>query len=220
MHLETSSNLYGVTVNPFDRLLTSGGSSGGEGALIGLRGSCLGVGSDIGRLIEYQVCAILSTECLTGGSIRSPAANNGLYGLRPTTRRIPVVGSAAPQIGSGYVEGVLGPLSASLGGIKLFMKTVLDAKPWVNDPSLVPIPWRDEQAYLNQDSRTAFRVAVLWDDGVVKPHPPITRALKEVVKRLSGIPGIEVVEWKPYKHDLAWELIVSFITLSFQPNST
>ncbi len=48
MHLETSSNLYGVTVNPFNRELTSGGSSGGEGALIGLRGSCLGVGTDIG----------------------------------------------------------------------------------------------------------------------------------------------------------------------------
>ena len=48
MHLETSSNLYGVTVNPFNRILSPGGSSGGEGALIGLRGSCLGVRSDIG----------------------------------------------------------------------------------------------------------------------------------------------------------------------------
>lgn len=48
MHLETSSNLYGVTVNPFNSDLTSGGSSGGEGALLGLRGSCLGIGTDIG----------------------------------------------------------------------------------------------------------------------------------------------------------------------------
>ena len=50
MHLETSSNLYGVTVNPFNRCSTSGGSSGGEGSLLGLRGSCLGVGTDIGWL--------------------------------------------------------------------------------------------------------------------------------------------------------------------------
>ena len=49
MHLETSSNLYGTTVNPFNRSLTAGGSSGGEGALMGLRGSCLGLGSDIGQ---------------------------------------------------------------------------------------------------------------------------------------------------------------------------
>jgi hypothetical protein len=46
MHLETSSNLYGVTVNPYNRHLTSGGSSGGEGALIGLHGSCLGIGEE------------------------------------------------------------------------------------------------------------------------------------------------------------------------------
>ena len=48
MHLETANNLYGTTVNPFNRNLTAGGSSGGEGALIGLRGTCLGIGSDIG----------------------------------------------------------------------------------------------------------------------------------------------------------------------------
>lgn len=69
MHLETSNNLYGVTVNPYNRRLTSGGSSGGEGALLGLKGSCLGLGTDI------------------GGSIRSPAANCGLYGFRPTSYR-------------------------------------------------------------------------------------------------------------------------------------
>lgn len=48
MHLETSSNLYGVTVNPHNTALTCGGSSGGEGALLALRGSVLGIGSDIG----------------------------------------------------------------------------------------------------------------------------------------------------------------------------
>lgn len=48
MHLETDSNLYGITVNPFNRHVTAGGSSGGEGALLGLRGSCLGLGTDIG----------------------------------------------------------------------------------------------------------------------------------------------------------------------------
>ncbi|RYF43577.1 MAG: hypothetical protein EOO38_18725, partial [Cytophagaceae bacterium] len=48
MHLETDSNLYGVTTNPYNSNLTSGGSSGGEGALVALRGSCLGIGSDVG----------------------------------------------------------------------------------------------------------------------------------------------------------------------------
>lgn len=80
MHLECSSNLYGATVNPYNTKLTSGGSSGGEGALLGLRGSCLGIGSDI------------------GGSIRSPSANNGLFGLRPTTYRLPAIGWMATMV--------------------------------------------------------------------------------------------------------------------------
>jgi amidase len=41
MHLETTSNVYGRTVNPYNRTLTPGGSTGGESALIGMRGSIL-----------------------------------------------------------------------------------------------------------------------------------------------------------------------------------
>ncbi|MCJ1368345.1 hypothetical protein MMC16_007487 [Acarospora aff. strigata] len=191
MHLETSSNLFGVTVNPFNRSLTSGGSSGGEGALIGLRGSCLGVGSDI------------------GGSIRSPAAHNGLFGLRPTSLRVPSVGISAERIGSGYIDGTLGPLSTSLSGIKMFMKIVLAAKPWLIDPNLVPLPWRDQKSYLGDIGPKRLRVAILWSDGVVQPHPPVTRALKEVVQKLRKVEGVEITEWQPHKHELAWEVIAS-----------
>ena len=111
MHLETSNNLYGVTVNPFNGQLTSGGSSGGEGALVALRGSCLGLGTDI------------------GGSIRSPAANCGVYGLRPSSYRIPWDGMSATMAGNEQIVPVLGPLSTSLDGLKLFMKTIIDAEP-------------------------------------------------------------------------------------------
>ena len=41
MHLETSSNIYGRTVNLYNRTLTPGGSSGGKAALLGMRGSIL-----------------------------------------------------------------------------------------------------------------------------------------------------------------------------------
>lgn len=51
MHLETSSYL-GVTVNPYNSALSAGGSSGGEGALMAMRGSCLGIGTDIGGSIR------------------------------------------------------------------------------------------------------------------------------------------------------------------------
>lgn len=48
----------------------------------------------------------------------------------------------------------------------------------------------------------------MWDDGVVKVHPPVTRVLKEVVEKLKQKENVEIVEWKPWKHDEAWEIIV------------
>ncbi|KAF2454224.1 putative glutamyl-tRNA amidotransferase subunit A [Lineolata rhizophorae] len=194
MHLETSSNLYGATVNPFRRSLTSGGSSGGEGALLGLRASCLGVGTDI------------------GGSIRSPAANQGLFGLKPSSYRLPMEGMAATMMGQEQIVPVIGPLSTSLEGVRLFMRACLRQRPWVRFPSLLPLPWREGEGW----ERTAeggcvkkLKVGVLWDDGVVRVHPPVRRALKETVDALKKVEGVEIVEWKPYKHDLAWEIIAS-----------
>lgn len=191
MHLETSSNLYGVTVNPFNRNLTAGGSSGGEGALIGLRGSCLGIGTDI------------------GGSIRSPAANNGLFGFRPTSYRLPISGNPQSMGGEEHIVTVIGPLSSTLFGIKIFMKSLIDPMPWLYEPSLVPMPWRDEVNHLGKGSNRKLKVAVLYDDGVVRPHPPIIKAMEEVVWKLRGREGIELVEWIPWKHEYAWELTVA-----------
>ena len=60
MHLESANNIYGVCVNPYDKSLTAGGSSGDEAVLLAMRGTALGIGGDI------------------GGSIRCPAAFNGV----------------------------------------------------------------------------------------------------------------------------------------------
>lgn len=85
---ETENVLYGRTNNPYDASRTSGGSSGGEGALVGAGASPLGLGSDI------------------GGSIRMPAAFCGVFGHKPTNRAIPITGHFP------YVKGDL----AKLGG--------------------------------------------------------------------------------------------------------
>lgn len=140
MHLETSSNIHGVTVNPYNTSLTSGGSSGGEGALLGMRGSCLGIGTDI------------------GGSIRSPAANQGLFGLKPTSYRLPLDGFAATMDGQEQIVPVVGPLSTSLEGIKIFMKTLIDQKPWLYEPSLIPLPWQDSSKHGSLVRFPSFRL--------------------------------------------------------------
>jgi amidase len=183
MHLECNSPVYGTTINPFNRNLTCGGSTGGEGALLGLKGSPMGVGTDI------------------GGSVRSPAANNGVYGLKPTTFRIPKQGVMGVQTGRESIIGVIGPLARGREDINLFMKVVLDTEPWVRDPALVPIPWRS----ITLDSKN-LTVAVMWDDGVVQPHPPVTRALHETVEHLKKA-GIRIIEWEPIDHEKSWDLI-------------
>lgn len=49
---ESVNHLWGRTVNPYNRTLTPGGSSGGEAALLAMRGSAMGVGTDIGGSIR------------------------------------------------------------------------------------------------------------------------------------------------------------------------
>ena len=69
MWCETENNVFGLTTHPMGKGLTPGGSTGGEGALIGLRASLFGWGTDL------------------GGSVRIPAHLCGLYGLRPSVSR-------------------------------------------------------------------------------------------------------------------------------------
>ena len=52
MIAESVNNVFGRTVNPLNRRLTSGGSSGGESALIAFKGSPWGVGTDIGGSVS------------------------------------------------------------------------------------------------------------------------------------------------------------------------
>lgn len=183
MQLECDSPVYGLTTNPFNRNLTSGGSTGGEGSLLGLKGSVMGIGTDI------------------GGSVRSPAANNGLYALRPTTFRVPKQGLKGLQMGRESIISVTGPLTRAREDINLFMKTILDTEPWIREPSLIPIPWR--LITLNSSDLT---VAIMWDDNVVHPHPPVTRALRETIEHLKNN-GIRVIDWEPIDHQKSWDLI-------------
>jgi amidase len=108
--------------------------------------------------------------------------------------------------GADPIPGVIGPMSSSLEGIRLFMKTVIDSKPWLSEPALLPLPWSSD---IQLSPRKPLKIAIMWHDGVVRPHPPVTRALHEAVVHLKTIPNVEVVEWKPYLHDEAWAIISS-----------
>lgn len=86
------------------------------------------------------------------------------------------------------------------------MKTTIDAKPWLLEPALFPMPWRSS---LRITRHQPLKIGVLWHDNVVQPHPPITRALRSVVAKLKHVPNVSVVNWQPYLHDEAWAIISS-----------
>ncbi|PWY69866.1 amidase [Aspergillus sclerotioniger CBS 115572] len=185
MHLCCSNNLTGTTLNPYNRTLSSGGSSGGEGASTGFKCAPLGIGTDI------------------GGSIRAPAAFCGSYGFRPTALRNPLTGAKAPEPGHEAIRGVIGPLaSQSVEDLDLFQRAVIDQEPWDIDTSLAPVPWK------RVNPTKDMTVAIMWDDGYVRPHPPVTRALKHAKAKLQAA-GLNVIDWDPYKHEHGWDIISS-----------
>ena len=54
MVCETVNNIIGRMLNPRNKNWSCGGSSGGEGAMVGIRGGIIGVGTDIGKYIDLR----------------------------------------------------------------------------------------------------------------------------------------------------------------------
>lgn len=117
-----------MTTNPHNTSLTSGGSSGGESAILGMKGSPLGIGTDIGkrRRSERTVCRTHAWP--TGGSIRVPAAFCGIYGLKPSVGRLPHGGLAGTHTGMENIIGAVGPMARHVEDLSLFCKVCLLAQ--------------------------------------------------------------------------------------------
>ncbi len=77
----TENRIFGRALNPYDKTRTCGGSSGGDGGLVSSRCVPFAIGTDI------------------GGSIRSPAACNGIIGFKPTAQRGTTRGCVVPTKG-------------------------------------------------------------------------------------------------------------------------
>ncbi|KAG9724800.1 fatty-acid amide hydrolase, partial [Aureobasidium melanogenum] len=136
-----------------------------------------------------------------GGSIRAPAAFNNSYGLRPTTLRNSGLGLHGVLGGQESIKGVIGPLGQSIDDLWLFQKALIDLNPHDIDTTLAPVPWRGELEVPKD-----ITVGIMMTDGVVKPHPPIIRALETAKSKLQAA-GVKVVDWENYKHDHAWDIV-------------
>ncbi|KAJ6084348.1 hypothetical protein N7486_011148 [Penicillium sp. IBT 16267x] len=180
MRGEVDNFVYGLTTNPSNRTLSPGGSTGGEGALLAMRGSPLGVGTDI------------------GGSVRIPAAFCGIWSLRPSYHRVPYQWAANSMLGQEAVPSVIGPMSSSYSGLVEFMKAIASQEPWLHDPLILEKPW-NEDAFEAPSKKGKLSFAMMWDDGITRVHPPITRAQNALRAALTAA-GHEVIDWIPENH--------------------
>ncbi|XP_060061937.1 fatty-acid amide hydrolase 1 isoform X5 [Erinaceus europaeus] len=129
---DCSNPIYGQTLNPLNLQKTSGGSSGGEGALLAGRGSILGFGTD------------------TGGSIRIPASFCGICGLKPTGFRLSYSGIASAVKGKKSVTTMAGPMALDVESLVLSLKVLLSEDMHQLDPTVPPIPFREENPRLSK----------------------------------------------------------------------
>ncbi|KAG9017915.1 hypothetical protein FRB95_012773 [Tulasnella sp. JGI-2019a] len=182
---ETFNYVFGRTTNPHNRRLTPGGSSGGEGALIALHGSPIGIGTDI------------------GGSVRIPAGFSGIYSLRPSYARLPYQGAVNSLEGQQAINSVIGPMCSHVSSLKAFTKAILDAKPWNKDPFVARKPWSEAEYLLEDHGGPGQKLcfAVMYDNQLVRPHPPIRRALRMVEDALKAA-GHIVIEWENHPLDM------------------
>lgn len=83
--------------------------------------------------------------------------------------------------GMDNIVGVVGPLARSARDLALFSKTMLDAEAWDLEGPVLRMPWNEEVAK-GKGLPNKLCIAILADDGVVRPHPPLLRELEETKK--------------------------------------
>jgi aspartyl-tRNA(Asn)/glutamyl-tRNA(Gln) amidotransferase subunit A len=166
----TDSHKYGVTGNPWNDGMTSGGSSGGSATAVGLGMGVWSVGTD------------------GGGSVRIPAAFTGTVALKPTFGLIPLF----PPSAFGTLSHA-GPMTRTVrdNAALLDVITGFDPRDW----SAMPTPSRSFLSGLD-DGVAGLRIAYSRNFGFVENHPEVEAAVRAAVEVLAAA-GAEVTEVDP-----------------------
>jgi amidase/aspartyl-tRNA(Asn)/glutamyl-tRNA(Gln) amidotransferase subunit A len=159
-HKGTTDNLVtGATGTPFDPSRNAGGSSGGSAAAVAARMAPIAQGSD------------------GGGSVRIPSAWCGVYGLKPTYRRIPR--PSEPDAFSHTPFSQLGPHARTVEDAALMLDVM--AGPGSGDPFVAPEDGADYLGALERDV-SDLRVAYCPDLGTF----PLDERVRDVVDDAVG----------------------------------
>lgn len=179
MWFESYNRVYGRTTNAYSERHTSGGSSGGEGSIIGAGGSPVGLGGDI------------------GGSIRNPAFFNGIVGHKASGGRVPDTGTWPGGRGMIARYKVCGPLCRRVADVEALMPLL--SGPDGHDTSVDGPAWQTDFQMRPED------VTVYWYDriGMMKPSADIKAMMQRLASTLEER-GYRVQRWAPegLKHAL------------------
>lgn len=194
--MASQNAIYGTTCNPYDLQRTSGGSSGGESALVAARGSPVGIATDV------------------GGSIRIPAFFTGLVSLKPTVDRLSYRGIAVPRLndrsGQREVRPTAGAMAKTVSDVELLMDVWCQEGLYSADISIPRMPW-DHAQYLSVGTSAApLRYGYFICDGWFEPAECCARAVRESVEALRAA-GHEVVAFAPEEMAEAALLYVSLL---------
>ena len=158
LRLCTVNPLRGRTLNPYDRKLTVGGSSGGDAAAVATGMTPLGLGNDM------------------GGSLRIPAQCCGVAALKPTAGRVPHAASLEPRdYGlAAQIMLVHGPLARSVADLRLCLPLLAGRD--IRDPRSVDAPLQEPKP----DERRAALITRV-------PGEPIPEPAVSAIKRAGEL---------------------------------
>jgi fatty acid amide hydrolase 2 len=169
MWMESSNRVYGRTNNPYDVGRTPGGSSGGEGAIVGAGASPFGLGSDV------------------GGSIRMPAFFCGVFGHKPSGGLVPNSGQFPIAENDALRYLTTGPLCRRAEDLWPLVSIL--AGPDGLDDRCVAMKLGDPRRVRVE----GMRVVVVRRNGIVGVEPALEEALERAAKALARR-GARVVE--------------------------
>jgi amidase len=188
MRWHCESELWGTTVNPWDRSRTPGASSAGEAAAIAAGLSPLGLGND------------------GLGSLRHPAQCCGVCALKPTLGRVPHASSLEPAdvatIGM-QLTVVNGPLARRVSDLLGALEVI--AGPTWRDPWTVPAPLRGPAP------AAPIHVAVVLDPAGHGTSPQVQNGVRKAADALAAA-GYRVEEAEPPGVDAAADALVAMLT--------
>jgi fatty acid amide hydrolase 2 len=167
--LETNNKIYGRTSNAYALTRTAGGSSGGDGAIVGSGGAPIALGSDM------------------GGSIRVPAFVNGIFGHLPSPGLVPLTGHFPMPSGEFRRTLNIGPLTRRGEDLAPVLRVI--AGPDGHDPNTVTMTLGDPHTV----SIPGLRVLVSTDSSTLPLRPVIKHAVDQAMSALDDS-GAEVEE--------------------------